>query len=79
MRNDRVERLNKIGFNWNPRESEWQETFKKLEEFISIHNKYPTRKENYTLNIFIKNVRKRKGSLSLERISLLESLKNWKW
>ena len=76
---EKIERLEDIGFVWNPLEKQWDETFKKLQEFVLENNSYPTKKENYSLKTFITNTKKRKEGLTKERISKLETLPNWTW
>ncbi|WP_257616748.1 DEAD/DEAH box helicase [Chlamydia suis] len=76
---DRIERLEEIGFVWRVLEEEWEENFLELKRFQEEHGhckvpyKYP---QNPQLASWVSNQRKdfKKGDLSEDRIERLEEI-----
>jgi len=76
---ERFEKLNKLGFNWDPFAQNWEENFDKLCAFKRVYgnclvpNKYPT---DQSLATWVGEQRKRfkKGHLSQDRFKKLEDL-----
>jgi len=76
---DRIQRLDEIGFIWDPQESVWEEMFSALVDFKKTHGhcKVPKRwPENPKLGHWVvaQRQQKRKGLLSEERIRILNEL-----
>ncbi|RKZ83353.1 MAG: hypothetical protein DRR19_19260 [Candidatus Parabeggiatoa sp. nov. 1] len=79
LNQERIEKLEKLGFEWNPLETDWDEMYEKLIEYKNIHgncnvpNKYY---ENPQLGIWVGDLRKAKkrGKLSQERIDKLNKI-----
>ena len=81
MSQDRIARLDTIGFVWDIQESKWEERFAELEVFKAryhhwnVSQKWP---ENQTLGTWVSNLRaarrKGRGELSDEQIVRLDSL-----
>ena len=75
----RITRLEALGFEWDPHESNWEENFKYLEIFKSQngHCRVPQRdKADPQLGVWVNNQRRNysKGILSQDRIDRLEAL-----
>jgi superfamily II DNA or RNA helicase len=60
-------------------EERWNSTFKEVEKFVEINGRLPTHKEPNGKWCDTQKQNKRKGTLSQERISKLESIPGWKW
>ena len=76
---DRIQRLNEIGFIWEPREVLWEQRFAELRTFKATHshcNVPDSWAENPQLAAWVRKQRtsKKKGKLSEERIQLLNDL-----
>jgi hypothetical protein len=80
---ERRQRLDKIGFDWDPINSQWEEgfaallIFKKREKHCNVHYSYI--EGVYPLGSWVKHQRRIKDSLSKERKKRLEALKGWVW
>jgi superfamily II DNA or RNA helicase len=80
---DRIDKLNSIGFAWDPRQDDWMRNYRKLEEYFSkyghsnIPQKWP---ENPDLALWVALQRqfKKLGRVSDENTKLLEKL-NFEW
>uniref|UniRef100_UPI0015D90DCD helicase associated domain-containing protein n=1 Tax=Chlamydia suis TaxID=83559 RepID=UPI0015D90DCD len=76
---DRIARLEEIGFVWDVLEEEWEKNFLELQRFREEHghcnvpHKYP---KSPQLSVWVSNQRKdfKKGDLSEDRIARLEEL-----
>ena len=76
--------LDEIGFDWNPITTQWEDGFRHVQEYVKVHNdchvpahyKSP---DGFNLGLWVTNNRKRRSSLSNERISRLDALGfDWK-
>lgn len=79
LRPSRIEKLEKVGFRWIPREDLWDSYFKLLLEYGKENGHYNVPEEydpNPKLGIWVRNQRAafRAGILSSERISLLNGV-----
>ena len=85
LTNERIERLNQIGFVWDAQEAAWEEKFAELVEFKATHGHtdVPRSWENNQLNNFVGNQRrfykkfKEEGkmvAITKERIERLDSI-----
>jgi len=79
LSNDRIKRLENIGFVWNPLESLWEDMFEVLVEYKKTHGNcnVPSRwTESKQLAAWVKNQRTdyRKEKLDKKRIKLLENI-----
>jgi superfamily II DNA or RNA helicase len=79
LSHNRIDRLNSIGFDWDPLTLDWELNFTKLTTFKSEngHCRVPHKYEpNPTLGLWVTVLRRSfyKGKLSKERISRLESI-----
>ena len=79
LSDERVQRLNELGFEWNPRgtPTAWNERYEQLKEFRSKHGDCNVNIETGgQLGIWVNNQRKsyREGQLPQERIERLESI-----
>ena len=77
-----IERLNSIGFSWNPLSEQWEEAFTEL---VKFHRKNGhcnvtqlNLKNNLSLGNWVSRQRKNKAQLSPEQVRRLESL-NFCW
>ena len=76
---DRIEKLNAIGFTWDPQDAVWNKMFGMLQEYKKNngHCNVPRNwSENIKLSSWVAHIRKlwKEGKLSQERIKQLESL-----
>jgi len=76
---ERIERLNAIGFTWDPRDVVWNKMYATLQEFYKNygHCNVPHNwSENIKLSRWVARIRKlwKEGKLNRERITQLESL-----
>jgi superfamily II DNA or RNA helicase len=76
---DQINRLEKIGFEWDPLNSDWESLFKDLESYKSEHGDCRVSSgyhANKPLAAWVNNQRQnyRKGILTAERIAKLEKL-----
>lgn len=73
---DRQELLNKIGFVWDISEEKWQENFRKLQDFQTIHGHCIVPYNNIAIGKWLNNQQKtyRKGRLIKEKLDLLQSI-----
>jgi hypothetical protein len=75
---DQVQLLNELGFSWDPRDEAWEANFAALEKFHAreghsrVANKH--QEEDLKLGFWVSNQRKRKDTLSPERIQRLNQL-----
>jgi hypothetical protein len=79
---DRIGRLDKLGFVWNVRESFWDEQFEELKRFHKEngHCVIPTTKTNATLKMWCHHQRqlRKEGNLTVDRQEKLDSVGfNW--
>lgn len=79
LKEDRVRRLVEIGFVWNPKEEDWEEMFKALQEFKQTHGNcdVPKRyKDNPKLGnwVIYQRAHKRQGNYSEERFRRLNDI-----
>ena len=81
LSHERIDRLNKINFIWDPKEEQWQASFKELQAFVFKNNHLKVSQDNYSLMRWISTQRStyRKGKLSTDRVSLLNSINGWFW
>ena len=82
MSPERKQRLDEIGFNWDPYAKAWEEGFNKLLEFKEAegHCRVPVsfKLDGYSLGQWISHQRKAKDSMSPERKQKLEDIGfNW--
>ena len=76
---EKKDRLNDLGFDWDPFETDWQEGFSHLKKYYKTngHSKVPARhktKEGYPLGNWVARQRSIKDSLIQERKARLDSL-----
>jgi superfamily II DNA or RNA helicase len=75
---DRIEKLNSIGFSWDPLSEQWEECFTALREFRNreghcrVHPKF--KRNGLRLGAWVLNLRSRKNRLLPEQIKRLDSL-----
>jgi len=72
------------GWSWDPTTDQWNAGFEHLQEFVKkTGSARPMAnlktKDSYKLGSWVSEQRKHKSRLSIERIKLLESLKDWSW
>ena len=72
------------GWTWDALTDQWTNGFENLQEFVKkTGSARPMAslktKDSYKLGSWVSEQRKHKGRLSIERIKLLESLKDWSW
>jgi len=72
------------GWSWDALADQWNEGFEHLQEFVKkTGSARPMAslktKDSYKLGSWVSEQRKHKSRLSIERIKLLESLKDWSW
>lgn len=80
---DKVELLNRLNFDWNPIETQWQEMYQELKEYYSQYGNcnVPLRyEEKSSLGRWVTKQRQdyKKGELSQDKINLLNQL-NFDW
>ncbi len=79
LSNERIDRLNSIGFIWNADDLKWAEGYERLVKYTEehsntrVHLHYKTT-DNYPLGNWVSNQRNRKNKLPKERIDLLNSI-----
>jgi superfamily II DNA or RNA helicase len=75
---DRIERLNAIGFQWDPFSSAWDKNFAKLLAFKELHghtNVPSTYADKQLKNwVILQRWNRREGTLSPDRVKLLEEI-----
>ena len=74
---ERIQRLDEIGIDWDPRESAWEARFAELVEYKNRHGNLNVPSTNKRLVSWIQNQRqykKREGKLSDERIRRLDEI-----
>jgi superfamily II DNA or RNA helicase/ribonuclease BN (tRNA processing enzyme) len=82
---DRISKLESIpGWKWaevkeGTPETIWNSTFKEVEKFVEEKGRLPTQREPNGMWCLNQRQNHRKGKLSEERISKLESIPGWKW
>lgn len=75
-----VSRLEALpGWIWNRREESWQEQFEQVARAVSESGAYPRSDSNLGCWIAGQRHAYRQGSMSVERIALLENLPRWRW
>ena len=80
---ERISKLQALGFEWDPFNSDWERLFMELEDYKNNHGDclVPQRfKENKTLGAWvnIQRLKRSKGSLSIDRIARLDAL-SFEW
>jgi superfamily II DNA or RNA helicase len=83
LSDERIRKLNKIGFSWEPHEAQWNNMYNALIEFKIKNSHCDVPQKNSTtpkLGIWVANCRKsyKKGKLSPEKIKKLEEI-GFKW
>jgi hypothetical protein len=83
---ERRERLNKLGFSWDPRTEQWEEGYEHLKEYQARegHGMVPTdyrEEDGFRLGGWVSRQRSaaRAGALTDDRRKLLEQLSGWSW
>ena len=75
---ERFERLNSLGFSWDPLSEYWEEGFAMLQQFNEHngHCRTPAgyKTNNFSLGYWVRSQRKNKDSLTPERLERLNSL-----
>jgi superfamily II DNA or RNA helicase/DNA-binding TFAR19-related protein (PDSD5 family) len=75
---ERFERLNSLGFSWDPLSEYWEEGFAMLQQFNEHngHCRIPAgyKTNNFSLGSWVRSQRKNKDSLTPERLERLNSL-----
>ena len=76
---ERIQRLDDLGFVWDPFAEQWERGFSELADFKDVNNhcRVPLRYKTdsgYTLGTWVDHQRKRKGQLISERIQRLDEL-----
>jgi hypothetical protein len=84
MSQDRKERLEGLGFVWDPFEADWEEGFKRLQAYVKeykhcrVPHQYKS-PDGYNLGQWVSNRRQRSSILSPERKAQLAALGfDWK-
>ena len=78
LSSERFERLNSLGFSWDPLSEHWEKGFAMLQQFNELNGhcripaKYKT--NNFSLGSWVHSQRKNKNSLTPERLERLNSL-----
>ncbi len=78
---ERIARLNDLGFEWDPLTAQWETMFKDLENYYTEHYdcNVPARwKENLALGTWVSTQRKMREKLSMDRVMRLNNL-NFDW
>ena len=75
---DQIKRLNAIDFSWDPNSEQWEESFMALKKFQQRHGHCRVLQklvvDGVRLGSWVNTQRQKKGSLSAERIRLLNSI-----
>ena len=72
---ERIEALNKLGIEWTPQETAWEENFEELKEYIKVHGHMRVSKsENLELLNWIFKQRSTSDAISQERREKLKSI-----
>jgi len=76
---ERIDRLNDLGFIWDPLEDDWEEGYSRLKRFCEVkgHARVPHNQKNgdeFLLGRWVQRQRKRKNSLDKEKIGRLNDL-----
>jgi len=86
LEQSRIKKLESLkGWEWNPREAEWNSAFSLVSEYIKregharIPNKHRVRGVDVGTWVAAQRSAHRAGKLSEERIKQLETLKGWSW
>ena len=78
LTHDQVVRLNLLGFNWNPRNEQWDEAFESLKKFFKREGHCNVPREHtengLRLGTWVGKQREKKARLSPDRIKRLDSL-----
>jgi superfamily II DNA or RNA helicase len=79
MLSERINRLEKMGFEWYPRDSDWKRFYEELKIYMSTHGhcRVPdTYSPNPSLGKWVANqrTRRKKGRMSSEQIALLDEI-----
>ena len=78
LSSERFERLNSLGFSWDPLSEYWEEGFAMLQQFNEHngHCRIPAgyKTNNFSLGSWVRSQRKNKDSLTPERLERLNSL-----
>ena len=76
LSSERIQKLESIGFSWDPYEDAWNQMFQELQEYKRVHDHCNvSRSDNPQLSTWIQEQRtsKKKGKLNYERMRKLES------
>jgi superfamily II DNA or RNA helicase len=82
---DRISRLESLkGWSWDPLTDQWNKGYEALREYVaqSGHARPPKPSkttDGFSLGVWVSSQRKKRESLSQDRIVRLESLKAWSW
>jgi hypothetical protein len=79
LSNERLARLDALGFDWNPSATVWREGIKYLEAYANEHKDclvptYYKTGDGYQLGTWVTNIRKRRDTLTPEKIAQLDAL-----
>ncbi len=77
---ERIERLDRIGFIWNARDFDWMQRLQKLKRYVEENGEIP-RLSQPGIGYWVDRRRfdYKQGKLSQERIDLLEAIPGWAW
>lgn len=79
LTSNQLEKLNSIGFSWDPRSDQWEEGFEKLLKFYKLERhsnvSFGLVLDGFNLGTWVSHQRKTKNKLTPDRIKRLESLK----
>lgn len=77
---ERIDRLNAVGFVWNQREFEWSQKFRYTQDFVEEHGEIPPWGDPVVGQwLSVNRSAYRNGTLSQERIDLFEGFPGWDW
>ncbi|MFA7061805.1 MAG: Helicase associated domain protein [Pedobacter sp.] len=73
---DRIRRLDEIGFDWDPMDSQWEASFSELVAYKTEHGDIKVPQSATSLVLWIKNQRqsRKKGDLSEDRIRRIDEI-----
>jgi len=84
LSSEEIKKLNKLGFDWEPNETDWENGFSHLKEYLnkegnSLNTSRYISADGYKLGRWISKQRTNKLKLSEEKKLKLESLEGWSW